>query len=44
MLFWVGGEERSDDGGIFAVEKWVDSVVSVEIHSKRVLILRMVFQ
>jgi len=41
-LFWMGGEERSDDVGIFVAEKWVDSVVSVERHSKRVLILRMV--
>ena len=28
--------------GIFVAEKWVDSVLSVERHSKRVLILRMV--
>ena len=38
----MGGEERSDGVGIFVAEKWVDSVVSVERHSKRVLILRMV--
>jgi len=36
-LFWVGVEERLD-----GVEKWVDSVVRVEWHSKRVLILKMV--
>jgi len=31
-----------DSVGIFIAEKWVDSVVSVERHSKRVLILKMV--
>jgi len=31
-----------DGVGIFVAEKWVDSVVSVKRHSKRVLILRMV--
>ena len=36
------GKERSDGVGIFVAEKWVDSVVSVERHSKRVLILKMV--
>jgi len=39
---WMGSEERSDGVGIFVAEKWVDSVVSVERHSKRVLILNMV--
>jgi len=40
----MGGEERSDSVGIFVADKWVDSVVSVERHSKRVpvLILKMV--
>jgi len=38
----MGGKERSDGIGIFVAEKWVDSVVSVERHSKSVLILRMV--
>jgi len=37
-----GDEERSDGIGIFVVEKWVDSAVSVERHSERVLILNMV--
>ena len=41
-LFWMGGEEKLDGVGIFVAEKWVDSVVSVERHSKRVLNLRMV--
>jgi len=36
------GEEKLDGVGIFVSEKWVDSVVSVERHSKRVLNLRMV--
>jgi len=40
QLFWMGGKERSD--GIFAAEKWVERVVSVERHSERVLILKMV--
>jgi len=31
-----------DSVGIFVAEKWVDSVVSVERHSKRVLILKVV--
>jgi len=38
----MGGEERSDDIGIFVAGKWVNSGVNVERHSKRVLILRMV--
>jgi len=38
----MGAEERSDDIGIFVAEKWVDIVVSVERHSKTVLILKMV--
>jgi len=29
----MGGKERSDGVGIFAAEKWVDSIVSVERHS-----------
>jgi len=38
----MGGEERSDSVRIIVAEKWVDSVVSVKRHSKRVLNLRMV--
>ena len=41
-LFWMGGEDRSDGVGMFAAEKWVDSVLKVERHSERVLILKMV--
>jgi len=41
-LFLVRGMERSGGVGIFVTEKWVDSVMSVERHSKRVLILKMV--
>jgi len=38
-----GWEVRRSDGvGIFIAEKLVDSVVSIERHSKRVLILKMV--
>jgi len=38
----MGGEERSDGVDTFITEKWVDSVVGIERHSKRVLILKMV--
>jgi len=38
----MGGEERSDGVGIFVAEKCVDSLVSVERHSKRVPIVRIV--
>jgi len=38
----MGSEERSDSVGIFIAEKWMDSVVIIERHSKRVLILKMV--
>jgi len=38
----MGGKDRSDGVGIFVAEKWVDSVVKVERHSERVLILKMV--
>jgi len=38
----MGGKERSDGVGIFVAEKWVDGVVSVERHSERALILKMV--
>jgi len=41
-LLWMGGKERSDSVGIFIAEKWVESVVIVESHSKRVPILKMV--
>ena len=42
-LFWIGNKAKTDGVGIFVVEKWVDSVVSVERHSERVLVLKMVF-
>ena len=32
----------TDGVGIFVAEKWVGSVVSVERHSERVLVLKMV--
>jgi len=40
-MFWMGGEERLDGVGMFVAEKWVDSIVCVKRHSKRVLNLRM---
>ena len=41
-LFWMGSKAKTDGIGIFVAEKWVDSVVSVEKHSERVLVLKMV--
>ena len=41
-LFLMGNEAKTDGVGIFVAEKWVDSVVSVERHSERVLVLKMV--
>ena len=41
-LFRMGGKDRSDGVGMFVAEKWVDSVVKVERHIERVLILKMV--
>jgi len=41
-LFWMGSKAKTDGIGIFVAEKWVDSVVGVERHSKRVLVLKMV--
>jgi len=38
----MGGKLESDSVGIFIAEKWVDSVVNVERHSERILILKMV--
>jgi len=39
-LFWMGRKAKTDGVGIFVAEKWVDSVVSVERHSERALVLR----
>ena len=41
-LFWMGSKAKTDGVGIFVAQKWVDSVVSVERHSERVLVLKMV--
>jgi len=41
-LFWMESKEKTDGVGIFVAEKWVDSVVSVERHSERALVLKMV--
>jgi len=38
----MGSEAKTDGVGIFVAEKWVDSVVSVERHSERILVLKMV--
>ena len=37
-----GSKAKTDGVGIFVADKWVDSVVSVERHSERVLVLKMV--
>ena len=41
-LFWMESKAKTDGVGIFVAEKWVDSVVSVERHSERVLVMKMV--
>ena len=41
-LFWMGSKAKTDGVEIFVAEKWVDSVVSVETHSERVLVLKVV--
>jgi len=38
----MGSKAKTDGVEIFVAEKWVDSVVSVERHSERVLVLKMV--
>ena len=38
----MGSKATTDGVGIFVAQKWVDSVVSVERHSERVLVLKMV--
>jgi len=38
----MGSKAKTDGVGIFVAEKWVDSVVSVERHSERILVLKMV--
>ena len=38
----MGGKEKTDGVEIFVAEKWVDSVVSVERRSERVMILKLV--
>ena len=38
----MGSKAKIDGVGIFVAEKWKDSVVSVETHSERVLVLKMV--
>ena len=41
-LFLMGNEAKTDGVGIFVAEKWADSVVRVERHSERILVLKMV--
>ena len=36
-LFWMGSKAKTDGVGILVAEEWVDSAVSVERHSERVL-------
>ena len=41
-LFLMGNEAKTDSVGIFVAEKWADSVVRVERHSERIMVLKMV--
>ena len=41
-LFRMGSKAKTDGVGIFVAEKWVHTVVSVERHSERVLVLKIV--
>ena len=41
-LFLMGNEAKTDGVEIFIAEKWADSVVRVERHSERILVLKMV--
>ena len=43
-LFWMGSDAKTEGVGIFVAEKWVDSVVSVERHSERIMALKMVLR
>ena len=38
----MGSEAKTEGVGIFVAEKWVDSVVSVERHSERIMVLKIV--
>ena len=38
----MGNEAKTDGVGIFVAEKWADSVVTVERHSERILVLKLV--
>jgi len=41
-LFLTRNEAKTDGVGIFVAEKWADSVVRVERHSERIMVLKMV--
>ena len=38
----MGNEAKTDGVGIFVAEKWADSVVRVERHSEKIVVLKMV--
>ena len=38
----MGSKAKADGVGKLVVQKWVDSVVSVERHSERILVLKMI--
>ena len=38
----MGNEAKTDGVRIFVAEKWADSVVRVERHSERIMVLKMV--
>ena len=40
-LFLMGNEAKTDGVGIFVAEKWADSVVRVERHSERILVMSL---
>ena len=41
-LFRMGSEAKTEGVGIFVAQKWVDSLVSVERHSERIIALKIV--
>ena len=38
----MGNKAKTDGVGIFVAQKWADSVVRVERHSERIMVLKMV--
>ena len=41
-LIFMENEAKTDGVGIFVAEKWADSVVRIERHSERILVLKLV--